>query len=138
MKTSLLIKWWKTQAKNYRFIFAFIIGVLAFIPYVAAQGYDVVDTLFAGDVTQGVDVNPVTNRIYVSALGDNAVNHLTNRIYVTYSGEDTLSVIAPNSGQLTIQAEDYELGGQNVAYYDKTIGNAGGQYRNDDVDIWYH
>ena len=36
----------------------------------------------------------------------------------------------------TIQAEDYDEGGQHVAYYDKTSGNKGGQYRSDDVDIW--
>jgi hypothetical protein len=34
-----------------------------------------------------------------------------------------------------IEAEDYNNGGQNVAYYDKSEGNSGGQYRNDDVDI---
>ena len=37
-----------------------------------------------------------------------------------------------------IQTEDYDQGGQHVAYYDKTLGNAGGQYRNDDVDIWWY
>lgn len=36
----------------------------------------------------------------------------------------------------TIEAEDYDQGGQNVAYFDKTPGNKGGRYRNDDVDIW--
>ena len=34
-----------------------------------------------------------------------------------------------------IEAEDYNVGGQNVAYYDSTEGNTGEQYRNDDVDI---
>jgi hypothetical protein len=35
----------------------------------------------------------------------------------------------------TIEAEDYDVGGQFVAYYDTTTGNSGGQYRSDDVDI---
>jgi hypothetical protein len=35
----------------------------------------------------------------------------------------------------TIEAEDYDTGGQFVAYYDNTSGNSGGQYRSDDVDI---
>jgi len=35
-----------------------------------------------------------------------------------------------------IQAEDYAEGGQGIAYYDKTSGNSGGQYRSDDVDIY--
>ncbi|HOV68027.1 MAG TPA: carbohydrate-binding protein, partial [Methanoregulaceae archaeon] len=34
-----------------------------------------------------------------------------------------------------IEAEDYDLGGANVAYMDTTPGNAGGRYRRDDVDI---
>jgi hypothetical protein len=35
----------------------------------------------------------------------------------------------------TIQAENFDNGGQNVAYYDTTAGNSGGQYRSTDVDI---
>src|SRR5579859_3218919 len=35
----------------------------------------------------------------------------------------------------TIQAEAYDNGGQNVAYYDTTPGNTGGAYRSDDVDV---
>jgi PKD repeat protein len=34
-----------------------------------------------------------------------------------------------------IQAEDFDNGGQNVAYYDTTPGNTGGAYRATDVDI---
>nr|WP_330217438.1 PKD domain-containing protein [Methanosphaerula palustris] len=34
-----------------------------------------------------------------------------------------------------LQAEDYDLGGEGVAYYDTTPGNEGGVYRHDDVDI---
>jgi carbohydrate binding protein with CBM6 domain/parallel beta helix pectate lyase-like protein len=35
----------------------------------------------------------------------------------------------------TIQAEDYDKGGEGVAYHDTTAGNSGGAYRGDDVDI---
>lgn len=35
----------------------------------------------------------------------------------------------------TFHAENYDIGGQNVAYFDTTIGNYGGAYRGDDVDI---
>ena len=35
----------------------------------------------------------------------------------------------------TIQAEDYNLGGEGVAFHDTTAGNDGGVYRNDGVDI---
>jgi len=34
-----------------------------------------------------------------------------------------------------IEAEDYDIGGEGVAYHDTTSGNSGGQYRSDDVDI---
>ncbi|WP_440949930.1 hypothetical protein [Methanosphaerula subterraneus] len=35
----------------------------------------------------------------------------------------------------TLQAEDYDLGGEGVAYHDTTRGNEGGICRQDDVDI---
>jgi hypothetical protein len=35
----------------------------------------------------------------------------------------------------TIQAENYDKGGEGVAYHDTTAGNSGGVYRNDGVDI---
>ncbi len=34
-----------------------------------------------------------------------------------------------------IEAEDYDLGGEGIAYHDTTPGNTGGVYRQDDVDI---
>jgi PKD repeat protein len=34
-----------------------------------------------------------------------------------------------------IEAEKYDLGGEGIAYHDVTIGNSGGQFRTDDVDI---
>ncbi|WMJ74652.1 immunoglobulin domain-containing protein [Cytophagaceae bacterium ABcell3] len=34
-----------------------------------------------------------------------------------------------------IQAQDYDIGGQDVSYYDTSPGNTGGAYRDDDVDI---
>jgi hypothetical protein len=34
-----------------------------------------------------------------------------------------------------IEAENYDLGGNGIAYWDTTPGNAGGTYRQDDVDI---
>jgi hypothetical protein len=55
---------------------------------------------------------------------------------------ETVVVLNPRQGDedpsITIQAEDYDEGGQNIGYFDKTSGNKGGQYRDDDVDIWRH
>ncbi|MDO8587542.1 MAG: sugar-binding protein, partial [Armatimonadota bacterium] len=36
----------------------------------------------------------------------------------------------------TVQAENYDIGGQNVSFYDTTPGNAGGLFRTDDIDIF--
>lgn len=36
---------------------------------------------------------------------------------------------------IRIEAEDYDEGGEGVAYHDYDVGNAGGAYRDDDVDI---
>lgn len=41
----------------------------------------------------------------------------------------------PISNGAVIQAEDYDLGGQSVAYNDTTSGNTGNAYRTDGVDI---
>ncbi|HEX4567527.1 MAG TPA: carbohydrate-binding protein, partial [Vicinamibacterales bacterium] len=35
----------------------------------------------------------------------------------------------------TIEAENYDLGGEGIAYHDTTAGNSSGAYRSDDVDI---
>ncbi|WP_440950704.1 PKD domain-containing protein [Methanosphaerula subterraneus] len=45
----------------------------------------------------------------------------------SYNGPHTLPGL--------LQAEDYDLGGEGIAYHDTTPGNAGGAYRHDDVDI---
>ena len=39
------------------------------------------------------------------------------------------------SGATRIEAENYDTGGEGVAYHDSNAGNSGGQYRNDGVDI---
>jgi len=41
----------------------------------------------------------------------------------------------PIANGTTIQAENYDLGGEGVAYHDTTVANQGGQFRTDGVDI---
>src|SRR5262249_23024749 len=43
----------------------------------------------------------------------------------------------PNPASLPgkVEVENYDNGGQNLAYFDTTPGNTGGAYRSDDVDI---
>jgi hypothetical protein len=56
----------------------------------------------------------------------------------------TLTATAPQSTPFTgspiaipgiVQAEDFDNGGEGVAYHDTTAGNSGGRYRSSDVDI---
>ncbi|MGH6622245.1 MAG: carbohydrate-binding protein, partial [Alphaproteobacteria bacterium] len=45
--------------------------------------------------------------------------------------------LTPVTVPATLQAENFDLGGEGVAYHDTTAGNAGGQYRaSEDVDIF--
>ena len=39
------------------------------------------------------------------------------------------------SGVSWVEAEDFDNGGEGIAYHDTTAGNSGGQFRNTDVDI---
>jgi PKD repeat protein len=50
-------------------------------------------------------------------------------------GSVTTPYNGPHNIPGTLQAEDYDLGGEGVAYHDTTAGNEGGIYRHDDVDI---
>ncbi len=45
------------------------------------------------------------------------------------------SLVRPPDRSLRIQAEDYDVGGEGVAYHDTTPGNSGKEYLKDDVDI---
>jgi hypothetical protein len=45
---------------------------------------------------------------------------------------------APSSIPGSIEAENYDTGGEGVSYHDTTSGNTTGAYRNDDVDIETH
>ena len=61
-----------------------------------------------------------------------------NRVDVTESGPvGEQTPYGGSSIQLpgTIEVENFDDGGQTVAYYDRTPGNSGGQYRDTDVDI---
>ena len=57
----------------------------------------------------------------------------TLTITSTFTPRDTPTPLALLPAR--IQCEDYDLGGEGSAYHDTTAGNAGGQYRSDNVDI---
>ncbi|UCD29396.1 MAG: carbohydrate-binding protein, partial [Planctomycetota bacterium] len=54
-------------------------------------------------------------------------------LYISYDQEPYNGTPAAIPG--TAQAEDYDIGGEAIAYHDTSSGNAGGEYRSDDVDI---
>lgn len=72
---------------------------------------------------------------YYNAAPGSAVNDST--ILPKPTGGTTTA--APTSRVIalpgTLQVEDFMEGGQSVAYYDASLGNNGGQYRQTDVDI---
>ena len=69
-----------------------------------------------------------TRRDRVRRGGHSASSSMT----VNVSNGSTLPVAAVPG---TIQAEDYDIGGEGVGYHDTTADNSGGQYRSDGVDI---
>ncbi|QSZ67335.1 carbohydrate-binding protein [Methanofollis aquaemaris] len=60
-------------------------------------------------------------------------------IRIVFDGSLNLDKVAVTAGQesvsFTIQAEDYDEGGEGVAYHDRDVENRGGAYRTDGVDI---
>ena len=64
---------------------------------------------------------------------DAANNSASSFVTVTVSNGSAPPPAKPVPG--TIQAEDYDSGGEGVGYHDTTAGNTGGQYRMDGVDI---
>ncbi len=69
-----------------------------------------------------------------------AVGNLSSVRFEAGGGGGSSGGRAPYGGSVwavpgTIQAEDFDTGGQDVAYHDNTWGNTGGLYRSTDVDI---
>jgi hypothetical protein len=77
-------------------------------------------------------------RLVMDTNGTSSVGNF-NYIRVVASGSSTASSTpfggTPAALPGTIQSENFDSGGQNVAYSDLTPGNAGGAYRTTNVDI---
>ncbi len=97
-----------------------------------------------GTVTFG-NVNAANTTATFSTIGTYVVRLTASDSNLTNYAEATITV-NPSSGESPyggtpwpvpgqIEAENYDVGGQNVAYYDTVAGNSGGAYRTDDVDI---
>jgi len=105
------------------------------------DGVSLVDNgVISGATTYSLTIN--------NCQPDNAGSYrckVSNGYGTVYSNDAVLTVVQPQEPYLgspvnipgTIQAENYDLGGNNVAYYDTTAGNicSPARYRFEDVDI---
>ncbi|HEY8401246.1 MAG TPA: glycosyl hydrolase family 18 protein [Cytophagaceae bacterium] len=83
------------------------------------------------------NAGPGTHKVYARARDNVGFYTYTDTITITVTAvtEQTPKNGVPWAIPGKIEAEDYDLGGINVAYYDNTTGNEGKVYRTDDVDI---
>jgi hypothetical protein len=82
----------------------------------------------------------VVSRTFATAVDSSLIARSLSRSFTTGGSSGGGGTSAPFGGTPislpgTIQAENFDEGGQSVAYYDTTSGNAGGKYRSTDVDI---
>ena len=104
-------------------------------------GYNVYRSITSGSGYTQVNVSLLSSSDY----SDSGLTNGTTYYYVV-KAEDFSSNESDPSSEVSgtpqanvipgrIEAEDYDLGGEGVAYHDTTSGNEGGEYRSDDVDI---
>lgn len=80
------------------------------------------------------------NNIQLSDTGSYKVVATSNNVSLESSAKLSVTSQSPYHGfamQIpgTIEFEEYDLGGQNIAYYDDSNGSEGGAFRTDDVDV---
>ncbi len=103
-----------------------------------AQGFDQNGNPMAAVYSWTTDGGLIdVNGLYTSSLlGD----HIVTAISGSISGSATIKVSNNTSTTYTIlpgilEAENYKSGGQGIGFSDSTIGNTGGEHKQDDVDI---
>ncbi|HWF86750.1 MAG TPA: carbohydrate-binding protein [Vicinamibacterales bacterium] len=99
---------------------------------VSAANYQLVSSSLSNNAATdgkdiGVDFSLLNSAMSGSGSTDSTPPPTTTQS-TPYSG-------SPISLPGTIQAENYDKGGEGVAYHDTTAGNSGGVYRSDGVDI---
>jgi hypothetical protein len=84
--------------------------------------------------TVNLSAGPQIARIVMDANGVNAVGNIDWMLFTT-GGVSTPYGGSPSAIPGAIEAEQFDDGGEGVAYHDTTAGNSGGAFRNTDVDI---
>ncbi len=89
-------------------------------------------TISSNTFTYSLPARSVTTLVF--DLGTTSMSSSSTEISSSSSlSQGSYSSMATIPG--TIQAENYDLGGEGVAYHDEDAGNSGNVYRSDDVDI---
>jgi beta-glucosidase len=85
--------------------------------------------------------NSVTDGCYtliakaIDNVGDSNTDSVSITVGTGCGGGNTPYLGSPFVLPTKIEAEDYDIGGEGVAYHDNDTGNNGGKYRSDAVDI---
>lgn len=112
--------------------------------FVAAGGSDTLEYQWArnGIAISGANTPSITFNLADSSDSGNYTVTITNTYGSTISDTAVISVVfprpyggSPHPIPGTFQAEDYDIGGQGISYFDSDSGNTGGAYRNGYVDI---
>ena len=88
----------------------------------------------------GVTLPPGTHVLTIVADANGSLGTVADLNWLDVTAASPVSLSKPFLGTPsalpgTIEAENYDLGGEGVAYHDTTTGNSSGAYRSDDVDI---
>ncbi len=117
-------------------------------PLATTDVNDVAGKYYTWDVTNYVKAEKAAGRNLISFNMKNTVTSGPQTVWSTKEGANAPQLIitssptaqSPFGGTAValpgkIEAENYDLGGPNVAYADVTSGNSGAAYRTDDVDV---
>src|SRR5437660_1184985 len=109
--------------------------------HVEIDGVSVTGTITVPNTGSWSAFQWVGKKAVTLAAGKHVLKIVSDQQYFNFNSIRVTAARGPYSGTPialpgSIEAEDFDLGGEGVAYHDNVKGNAGGQYRlNEDVDI---
>jgi len=100
------------------------------IDQITGTGWWSFENVQVGQATLGAGLNVIR----IEWTGGGNINF--DRITVAEAGELVQAAFVPHAIPGVIQAENYDLGGDGLAYFDVDVENLGGELRGDAVDIY--